>query len=60
MDLSGSRRYGSSFLDESFGGLVRVGFDVKFLKSHLEITHNELPSIVELCWLYILQADSKE
>ncbi|WP_114835750.1 STAS-like domain-containing protein [Agrobacterium tumefaciens] len=32
--------YGSSFLDESFAGLVRDGFDMATLMRHLEIRAN--------------------
>ncbi len=46
VDLSGSNYYGSSFLEEVFGGLVRAGFKEDALKERLEIIHDELPSVV--------------
>ena len=38
VDLAGVEGYGSSFLEEAFGGLIRVGFDKEFLSKRLEIT----------------------
>jgi hypothetical protein len=35
--LDGVAGYGSSFLEEAFGGLVRAGFASEFLKRHLRI-----------------------
>jgi STAS-like domain of unknown function (DUF4325) len=35
--LDGVAGYGSSFLEEAFGGLVRTGFSPQFLKQHLRI-----------------------
>ena len=36
--LDGARSYGSSFLEEAFGGLVRdTGFNADFLKTHLKV-----------------------
>jgi hypothetical protein len=35
--LDGVAGYGSSFLEEAFGGLVRSGFRPDFLAEHLEI-----------------------
>jgi hypothetical protein len=37
IDLDGTRGYGSSFLEEAFGGLVRKGFSKSELKEKLEI-----------------------
>lgn len=51
VDLSGYNRYGASFIDEAFGGLVReYGFKVAFLKEHLVIRHELLDSVVALAW----------
>ncbi len=51
VDLSGYNRYGASFIDEAFGGLVRKSqFDVAFLKKHLTIKHELLDSVVKLAW----------
>lgn len=38
VELDGTRGYGSSFLDEAFGGLIRVhGFNLSDLRSRLVI-----------------------
>jgi hypothetical protein len=37
IDMDGARGYGSSFLEEAFGGLVRLGFMKDMIKRKLEI-----------------------
>lgn len=37
IELDGTRGYGSSFLEEAFGGLVRKGFSKNELKKKIEI-----------------------
>lgn len=56
VDLSGSNYYGSSFLEETFGGLVRAKFSKDELDSKLRVVHNKLPSIVEEVQNYIDEA----
>ena len=56
VDLSGYNYYGSSFLEETFGGLVRRGFTPADLKDKLEVVHNLLPSIVVEANAYIQEA----
>ena len=53
VNLSGTNYYGSSFLEETFGGLVRQGFTKEELEEKLEIIHNALPSIEQEAWVYI-------
>ena len=36
IELDGVRGYGSSFLEEAFGGLVRAGFSAASIKEHFE------------------------
>ncbi|EJD6474801.1 STAS-like domain-containing protein [Providencia rettgeri] len=49
VDLTGYNRYGRSFIDESFGGLIRYeGFTKKQLEEKLTYKHNDLPSIILL------------
>jgi hypothetical protein len=55
VDLSGSNRFSSSFLEEAFGGLVREGYSSAQL-SLIEVKHDLLPSIVEEVKFYIEQA----
>lgn len=49
--------YGSSFLEESFGGLVRKGyFTAEDLAKRLSVSHN-LESYVKNVWNYINRAE---
>ncbi len=42
IDLDGPKGYGSSFLEEGFGGLIRKeGFEKNRLKEKLEITYSD-------------------
>ena len=52
VDLSGSNLYGSSFLEEAFGGLLDE-FTPQELKTHLMVVHRLLPSIEEEGYFYI-------
>lgn len=58
VDLSGTLGYGSSFLDEAFGGLIREhNFELSDLRTRLIITHvRELT--VNRVWNYIEEAAS--
>jgi len=47
VDLDGTAGYGSSFIDEAFGGLVREnGFNATDLKRRLTIVSKEDPSLI--------------
>lgn len=60
VNLTGYNRYGPSFISEAFGGLIRTsGFKIEELKTKLVIKHDDLPSIVQVCWKEIEKA-SKE
>ncbi|MDA8002327.1 MAG: STAS-like domain-containing protein [Alphaproteobacteria bacterium] len=63
VDLSGTNYYGSSFLEETFGGLVRAIRAEKVLSltkddldEKLKIVHTKLPSIKEEAQEYIQKA----
>ena len=56
VDLSGSNYYGSSFLEEAFGGLVRNHFTKNQLDEKLTVKHDKLPSIVAEVNAYIKRA----
>ncbi|MDA8002309.1 MAG: STAS-like domain-containing protein [Alphaproteobacteria bacterium] len=63
VDLSGTNYYGSSFLEETFGGLVRAIRTRKVLditeddlNARLKIVHEKLPSIEEEAKQYIQEA----
>lgn len=58
VDLTGYNRYGRSFIDESFGGLVlECGYSEETLRKKLIIKHDALPSIVKLAWKRISHAN---
>ncbi|MAD75130.1 MAG: DUF4325 domain-containing protein [Rheinheimera sp.] len=46
VNLDGYNRYGPSFLDEAFGGLIREsGFTPKEIESHLRYNHTLVKSV---------------
>ncbi|EKN6273825.1 STAS-like domain-containing protein [Yersinia intermedia] len=46
VELTGYNRYGRSFIDEAFGGLIRVsGFSLSELKNRLTYSHKDIKSI---------------
>lgn len=54
IELDGTEGYGSSFLEEAFGGLVRVaGLSARELRTRLRFISDEDPSLVEEIWSYI-------
>ena len=56
IDLDGTRGYGSSFLEEAFGGLVRQGHSKEDLKKRLKI-NTENQSLVTEIFDFIENAD---
>lgn len=56
VSLDGTMGYGSSFLEEAFGGLVRVeGFTVAQLTSKLKVIASDQSLVAEV-WSYIKSA----
>lgn len=54
VDFDGARGYGSSFLEEAFGGLLRAGgFSQRELKERLSFVSEDDPSIAEEVESYI-------
>jgi hypothetical protein len=54
IDMDGTDGYGSSFLEEAFGGLVRLcGFTSKDLHARLRLKSDEDLSFIEEVWEYI-------
>jgi hypothetical protein len=54
VDFDGAEGYGSSFLEESFGGLVRLcGFTATDLHKKLRLVSEDDPSIASEVWDYI-------
>lgn len=52
VDLDGAMGYGSSFLEEAFGGLIRDGFTQAEVRQWLVIRSSD-PSLVDEIWSYI-------
>lgn len=47
IDLDGTAGYGTSFLEEAFGGLIRVNkYDLKTLNLIIKFTSNEEPYLI--------------
>jgi hypothetical protein len=56
--LDGAMAYGSSFLEEAFGGLVRINhIKAVELRNRLSFISKEDPSLVEEIWEYIDESD---
>lgn len=54
VDLDGTDGYGSSFLEEAFGGLVRLcGFTAAELHQKLHLKSDEDQSFIEEIWDYV-------
>lgn len=47
LNFDGAEGYGSSFLEESFGGLIREGFSLSDIKQKISFISTEDPSIVD-------------
>lgn len=56
VDLDGTSGFGSSFLEEAFGGLVRKGFSEKELRARLKIQSSR-SSYETRVWKYIHDAE---
>jgi hypothetical protein len=55
INFDGTLGYGSSFLEEAFGGLIRAGFKVEDLKARLQIV-SSLKAYRDRVWRYIEEA----
>lgn len=58
VDLDGTLGFGSSFLEEAFGGLVRAGLSGPELHSRLKI-RSEVSTYETRAWKYIDEADRR-
>jgi hypothetical protein len=57
VDLDGTAGYGTAFLEEAFGGLVRVErFSVGILCNTIVVKSDEEPYLIEEIWQYITEA----
>lgn len=58
VDLDGTAGYGTSFLEEIFGGLIREhNLDYKQIKSHLKIISDEEPYLIKDIFHYLSDAN---
>lgn len=48
IDLDGARGYGSSFLEEAFGGLVRLGFSADRVLARINLVSKDSTLIKEI------------
>ena len=61
IDMDGTAGYGSSFLEEVFGGLVRVeGFTLAELERHMVIKTTEDPDLEDEIWEDIRDAEEEK
>ena len=60
IDFDGGYGYGNSFLEESFGGLVRKGYSSEEVLSCFNFISNEEPSLVSKVEGYIKEAIYEE
>ena len=58
IDLDGALGFGSSFLEEAFGGLVRAGFNAADLHSRMRIL-SSLATYRDRVWRYIDEAGAR-
>lgn len=56
VDMTGARGLAASFLEESFGGLVRRGFELAELETRLVLISVTDPSLADEAWGYIRDA----
>ena len=56
IELDNTAGYGSSFLEETFGGLVRLGYSSAQIKNAITL-HSEDSSLIEEIEEYILDAE---
>lgn len=61
IDLDGTLGYGTSFLEEAFGGLIRTDkFQLEDIKKHIRILCNDDASYIDEIETYIQDAHAKE
>lgn len=60
VDLDGTAGYGTSFLEESFGGLIREEhIEYNLIKKHIELKSIEEPYLLEDIESYLLDASKQ-
>lgn len=58
INIDSAEGFGSSFLEECFGGLVRAGLSYQFLKDHLQVVYSKqaYSFYADEIWKYIEDA----
>lgn len=60
IDLDGTAGYGTSFLEEAFGGLIREEhLEIATIKKHIEIKSNEEPYLIDDITSYLEDASNQ-
>jgi len=60
IDLDGTEGYGSSFLEEAFGGLLRsFDIDLAGFKRRVELVSTEDPSLIQEIFQYVEDEDGR-
>jgi len=60
VDLDGTEGYGSSFLEEAFGGLLRsYGMNLASFESRVELRSQEDPSLIDEILQYVKEQDAR-
>lgn len=60
VDLDGTAGYGTSFLEEAFGGLIRdLGFTLEKVKAHLHIKSTDEPEWCDEIESYLAKAETE-
>lgn len=61
VDLDGTFGYGTSFLEEAFGGLIRInGFRLSDLNRLISFTSKEEPELIDEILSYMQDAEEQE
>lgn len=60
INFDGGYGYGTSFLEESFGGLVRKGYSSDELLNNLILISNEEPELINKVKKYIKEANDEK
>lgn len=59
VDMNGTELAGSSFLEEAFGGMVRMGMSEAVLKKKMELRSSRSSDPIRI-WRYIHEEDQRQ
>lgn len=60
IDLDGSYGYSAGFLEESFGGLIRMGFSYKDILDRIDFISKDDPELIQTIKIYILDEAKRQ